>query len=98
MGPFSGDPALQKGDFKSPASRNGALAFTKNKVDNWYSQSLSAADFQYINLDGLTQFRLRFKKDDNNDFGADFLKIFSGDAAEADRPQLIVEYFIPVSP
>jgi CSLREA domain-containing protein len=95
MGPFSGDPALQKGDFKSPASRNGALAFTKNKVDNWYIQSLSAADFQYINFDGLTQFRLRFKKDDNNDFGADFLKIFSGDAAEADRPQLIVEYYVP---
>jgi hypothetical protein len=95
MGPFSGDPALQKGDFKSPASKSGALAYTKNTVENWYVQSLSAADFQYINLDGPTQFRLRFKKDDNNDFGADFLKIFSGDAAEADRPQLIVEYYVP---
>jgi hypothetical protein len=44
---------------------------------------------------GATQFRLRFKKDDNNDFGADFLKIFSGDADEADHLQLIVEYYVP---
>jgi hypothetical protein len=95
MGPFSGDPALQKGDFKSPASKNGALTFTKNKVNNWYAQSLNAADFVFINLDGPTQFRLRFKKDDNNDFGADFLKIYSGNAAEQNRPQLIVEYTVP---
>jgi len=43
----------------------------------------------------LTHFRLRFTKDDNNDFGADYLKIFSGNALEADRPQLIIEYYIP---
>ncbi len=43
-----------------------------------------------------TQFHLRFVKDDNNDFGADFMKIYSGNALlEADRPQLIIRYYAP---
>jgi predicted outer membrane repeat protein len=95
MGGFKNNPALQLGDFKAGASRKNVLAFTKNKVNNWYSQSLDPLDFQFINTAGVTQFRLRFKKDDNNDFGADFLKIYSGDANEANRPQLIVEYELP---
>jgi hypothetical protein len=94
-GAFNANAILELADFKAAASRTGALTIPKTRVDNWYSQSLNAADFQYINLDGITQFRLRFKKDDNNDFGADLLIIYSGDAAEADRPQLIVEYRLP---
>jgi hypothetical protein len=95
MEAFKNNPALQLGDFKAGASRKNVLAFTKNKVNNWYSQSLDPLDFQFINTAGVTQFRLRFKLDDNNDFGADFLKIYSGDANEANRPQLIVEYELP---
>ncbi len=44
---------------------------------------------------GVTQFRLRFNKDDNHDFGADFLKIYSGNAGAKSQPQLIVEYNLP---
>jgi len=44
---------------------------------------------------GQPQLRLRFKKDDNDDTGADYLKIFSGDAGESKCPRLIVEYSIP---
>jgi hypothetical protein len=83
------------GTLKPPASKSKVLIFTKNKVDNWYSQSFSLDDFQYINLTGVTQFRLRFAKDDNNDFGADFLKIDSGETVVADQPQLIIEYILP---
>jgi hypothetical protein len=69
------------------------VIYTNTKVDNWCSQSLNPDDFGFINLDGgVTQFRLRFSKDDNNDFGADFLKLYSGNATEADRPQLTIEY------
>jgi len=46
-------------------------------------------------LDGITQIRLRFQKDDNDDAGADYLKIYSGDAPAVSRPQLIVEYYVP---
>ncbi len=99
-GAFRNNIALQLGDFavKCPiaAYKVKALTYTNSQVSNWYSQSLLPDDHQFVNLGGVTQFRLRFAKDDNNDFGADFLKVFSGNAInEADRPQLIVEYFIP---
>ena len=92
---FKGNSALQLGDFNTHASKGKVLIFTNNAVNNWYSQSLNPADFQYINLGGLTQFRLRFGKGDNNDYGADFLKIYSGNAALANQPQLIIEYTVP---
>jgi hypothetical protein len=38
---------------------------------------------------------LRFTKDDDHDLKADFLKIFSGNAAAANRPHLVIEYYIP---
>jgi hypothetical protein len=71
-----------------------ALSFTNTRLSNWYSRSLIPDDFQFINLTGVTQFRLRFAKGDNNDFGADFLKLYSGNAGVANRPLLIIEYYI----
>ncbi len=93
-GSFSDNPALQRGDFKNAASKNKVLSYTNNKVNKWYSQSLSADDFQYINLTGMTQFRLRFNIDDNNDSGTDCLKIYSGNAGVASRPKLIIQYYV----
>jgi hypothetical protein len=94
FGPFSNNIALQKGDFQAAASQKKALIYTKATVEGWYTRLLSADYYELINRDGVTQFRLRFKLDDNNDFGKDFLKIHSGDAAEENRPQLIIEYSI----
>jgi hypothetical protein len=91
-GAFSNNPNLQIGDFKATASKSKVLIFTNNLVNSWYSQSFDPADFQYINLGGVTQFRLRFSKDDNNDFGSDFLKIYSGNDADSNRPTLQVDY------
>ena len=92
MGAFSGDPILQLIDFQALAGKNMALLFTNTRLSNWYSRSLIPDDFQYVNVDGLIQFRLRFAKGDNNDFGADYLKIYSGNAGVANRPLLIIEY------
>jgi Zn-dependent metalloprotease len=96
-GAFKGNPVLQLGDFSAKGTslmyKSNALVYTNTKVDDWYSQSLNPLDFGFINnLGGVTQFRLRFSKDDNNDFGADFLKLYSGNAGAANRPQLIIEY------
>jgi hypothetical protein len=44
-------------------------------------------------LSGVTQFRMHFTKDDNKDFGADFLKLYSGNADPANQPQLVIEYY-----
>jgi len=96
-GGFQGNPALQRGDFNvvPVMGRSNALSFTNKKLGNRYSQSFIPSDFQYINLTGVTQFRLRFSKDDNNDFGADFLKIYSSNGAVVNRPLLIIEYYVP---
>jgi hypothetical protein len=94
-GAFSNSAVLQLNDFKAAASKNNVLSFTSAKVDNWYSKLFSAANFQYINKLGVTQFRLRFQTDDNNDGAADFLKIYSGNAGAANRPLLVIEYYVP---
>jgi hypothetical protein len=45
---------------------------------------------------GLTQMRLRFKLDDNNNAVANILSLFSGNAtAAASRPELIITYYVP---
>ena len=96
-GAFNDDVSLQLEDFSAAASKGKVLTFTNSlTADNWYSKSFGPGNFQYINMTAVTQFRLRFGKDDNNDFGADFLKIFSGNAVEANRPQLVIEYYVPV--
>ena len=98
-GSFRNYTALQLGDCSARSTETTykakVLSYTNSPVDNWYSQSLNSDDYSYLNFGGVTQFRLRFTKDDNNDFGADYLKLYSGNALEADRPQLIIEYYIP---
>ena len=95
-GAFSGNAALQLQDFQALASRNGVLTMKNNPVGGWYSGAMGAANFAYINKTGLTQFRLRFAEDDNDDRASDYLKFHSGDCATAAyRPKLIVTYITP---
>jgi hypothetical protein len=94
-GPFGGANALRLGDFQATASKNSIGSLPKTPVSGWYTKNLSSAAFTYINPPGVTQFRRRFTKDDDNDAVADYLKFYSGDAGAAYQPQLIVEYYVP---
>ncbi len=96
-GAFSNDASLQGSDFHAAASRDAALAIGNNPANGWYSRSMSSSFFSYINLTGVTQFRLRFVKDDNNNGVADYLRFYSGDFAitPSYRPALIVQYYLP---
>lgn len=50
----------------------------------------------YINKTGTTQFRLRFKLDDDNDNLADYMKFFSGNyTTSTSCPLLIIQYYVP---
>jgi exo-beta-1,3-glucanase (GH17 family) len=60
--------------------------------DGWYTAELDPA---VVNLQGMTQFRLRFEKDDDNDRTADYLEFFSGNAEDSLRPSLVIEYNLP---
>jgi dienelactone hydrolase len=94
---FANANILRETDFQAPASLDAAGMIQNNPVDNWYSAQLNTTAFPYINVAGITQFRLRFQIDDNNDGGEDYLKFFSGDDVSY-RPQLQVEYYVPGQP
>ena len=91
-----GTSVLQAPDFQAAATKTGVLTIPNAPVSGWYSKSLSAASLTYINRAGLTQFRLRFNKDDDNDRVADFIKFYSGNFATGSaRPILLIQYYIP---
>jgi len=94
-GAFSNDAALQITDFQTIASLNGKGVIVNTSVDKWYSTNLPSTSFRFIYTAGTTQFRLRFLLGDNTDEGADYLRFYSGNAAAADRPVLIIEYYVP---
>ena len=94
-GKFGTRPTLQLSDFRSKASKNLAGQFSSTISSSWYRADLANSVYGYINKTGTTQFRLRFYMDNNNDFGADYFKFYSGNAPAASRPQLIVEYYVP---
>ena len=95
---FFGATALETGDFQAAASASYG-PFVLAPVGGWYSINLTSAK-AYINKlamnSGLTQIRLRFKLDDNNDAVANVLSLYSGNVlAAASRPQLIITYYVP---
>jgi hypothetical protein len=94
-GAFSNNNALQTTDFQAAAHKNAAGSIQNRPVSNWYSVVFPSSAFSYINKSGVTQFRLRFQMDDNDNGTADYLKFYSGNAGTASRPQLIVEYHTP---
>jgi hypothetical protein len=91
---FGTSPGLQVGDFQADPSKSAVGTFGKTPASGWYIADIASAGWPSINLGGITQFRLRFAKDDNDDMGADFMKFYSGNAAAANRPLLIIEYYV----
>jgi len=94
QGAFNQNLALETSDFSAPASSLIMDSFSP-LTSTWYGANLSSPNLALINLFGLTQFRLHFTSDDNDDMSADYLKIFSGDSTDANRPRLIVTYYLP---
>lgn len=92
---FGTTEGLVVGDFQATSGHSTVATFGLPPVSNWYSAIMNGAGYAYVNLTGTTQFRLRFTLDDNNDRGADYIKFYSGDAAVANRPQLVIQYYIP---
>jgi hypothetical protein len=65
-----------------------------NPFNGWYWAWLDNSAFEYISRSGITQIRLRFQIDDDDDMADDYLKFYSGDyEGQADRPRLVIEYY-----
>jgi len=94
--PYFGTTAgLVIGDFQATASQSAIGTFNSTPVNSWYSATLNGSVYPDVNLTGTTQFRLLFTLDDNNDSSADYMKFYSGGAAAANRPQLVIQYYMP---
>lgn len=95
---FGTNSSLEKADFQSTASKNCG-PFKPSLVNDKYNINLICAKDAINKLatnNGLTQIRIRFKLDDNNNSTANFIKLYSGDSTNtADRPQLVITYYVP---
>ncbi|MEJ5241226.1 MAG: DUF2341 domain-containing protein [Anaerolineales bacterium] len=93
-----GAAALERTDFQAAASATLG-PFTPVLDGGWYVFDLTAVADQInlLSINGkVTQIRLRFSLDDNDDAVANFLNLFSGNATViANRPQLIIECYVP---
>lgn len=92
-----GTLALAATDFQAAASKVGTVPFTNAAVGGWYSFNLTSSK-TFINLlatnSGATQFRLRFKLDDNNNAIANYISFYSGNSA-TNKPTLVITYYVP---
>ncbi len=95
FGPFS-IGALQTSDFQAPASLYTAGMIANNPVGGWYWSALDVKAYPFINPGGVTQLKLGFQTDDDDDMRDDYLSFFSGNYSVASaRPQLMIKYYIP---
>jgi predicted outer membrane repeat protein len=94
---FGAASALQTGDFQAAASKSYG-PFNTILVGGWYNINLTGAG-AYVNKlptnSGLTQIRLRFNLDDNNNAIANYLSLYSGNAPAGSQPQLVITYYVP---
>jgi hypothetical protein len=94
-GPFGNSAGLDVADFSAVASLGSVQDQFSGLTFSLYGASLSNPNLALVNKYGVTQMRLFFSKDDNDDLGEDDVKFFSGDSTSANLPKLIVSYYIP---
>jgi hypothetical protein len=82
--------------FQARADMDSAGIIQNNPSGNWYWAALDSKAFKYINLIGVTQMRLEFQQDDNDNLNDDYVNFYSGDkVSQGDRPYLIIDYYTP---
>jgi hypothetical protein len=87
---------LDPSDYQSPPTMNSVGTIQNNPVQGWYWSLLDSSAHAAINLQGITQLRLSFQMDDNDDQTDDYMTFFSGDYnLLLDRPHLLIEYYVP---
>lgn len=93
-GGFGGSTAFAFGDWQAAATAT-SVATLSNPTANGSASTgnLNAAGLAAINKTGVTQLRLGFTLDDNDDLGYDYIGFYPGEnATAANRPQLTITY------
>jgi hypothetical protein len=93
-GAFGGNAALAASDFQAAATVVGAGTLGNATTNGtWSTGALNAAGLAAIATTGLTQLRVAFTLDDNDNNVSDSLRYATGeDANPTRRPQLVVTY------
>ncbi len=96
---FGPTSALEARDFQTPASISAIGPYDPTPVLGVYTINLSSSAFSSINKlvtsGGLTQLRVRFQKDSNNNSVANYATFYSSYATIAYRPRLTITYYVP---
>ena len=96
-GPFNGNAALEVADFQAPPTSYSEAWFNKYGIYNWLNATVTSAsgggDFVDINRRGVTQMRLRFAKETNNNNVAEYRTFFSGNSVY--KPVMWITYYVP---
>lgn len=91
---FGASNALQPSDFQDPAFDQ--LTGGGMHANQYIIQGFGSGELQYINLQGITQIRLRISKDDNDNMSPDYRVCYSGEVANpSSKPLLLIDYYIP---
>ncbi len=92
-GGFGGWTAFAAGDFEAAATASGVASMSNATTDGTFSTgTLNASGLSAINKTGVTQLKVYFTTDDNDDLGTDYMGFYSGEAAAGNRPELVVTY------
>jgi hypothetical protein len=95
---FGTSSGLSAADFQAAASSTYG-PFSPVAASNTYSIDLTSAKDSINTLatsSGLTQIRLRFNLDDNNNAVSNYVKFYSGNySTTSSRPTLVIEYYLP---
>ncbi len=91
---FSGNTALENADWQATGTATSVCTMSVAAANgDWSECSFDASGIAAVNRGGKTQVRIRFTTGDNDDGGSDYVGFYSGEAASADRPQLIISYY-----
>ena len=93
---FSANYALQASDFEAAAANQAIAVFSQAGSNGaWAEATMLQHGLAYINRTGRTQFRIYFTVPDNGNGSHDRVHFDAGEAAAANRPQLIITYTVP---
>jgi hypothetical protein len=94
---FGTSARLENIDFRTRARATNVGIFSRTTTFyRWMALNVNPASLFAVNKTGRTQFRIRFTLDDSNDTIKHELRFLSGNFWNpADRPMLIITYYIP---
>ena len=96
---FGGNYALQASDFQAAAAVNNVITLSSTANNNdWSTGSLGAVNFNRINRNGFTQFKIHFQLPDDGDGSRDRVRFDSADAGTNNQPpapELVIIYTVP---